>query len=178
MNKTLLVSITLFILIIGIGCASAADLSQSSTDSKDSKGMVSKVDSTKSLSTKKAAVEKVSSKKTDTKKVSKKAVAKKVSSKKDAVKKTNVKKAAAKKTTSKKVSKKAAAEKVSSKKTDTKKVSSKNTVKPVDKVIRGWNPKDHEVSRKSLGGGLTRITYDDGYFRVVDGSGNILSYGF
>ena len=125
MNKTLLVSITLFILIIGIGCASAADLSQSSTDSKDSKGMVSKVDSTKSLSTKKAAVEKVSSKKTDTKKVS-----------------------------------------------------SKNTVKPVDKVIRGWNPKDHEVSRKSLGGGLTRITYDDGYFRVVDGSGNILSYGF
>ena len=159
MNKTLLVSITLFILIIGIGCASAADLSQSSTDSKDSKGMVSKVDSTKSLSTKKAAVEKVSSKKTDTKKVSKKAVAKKVSSKKDAVKKTNVKKAAAKKTTSKKVS-------------------SKNTVKPVDKVIRGWNPKDHEVSRKSLGGGLTRITYDDGYFRVVDGSGNILSYGF
>ena len=125
MNKTLLVSITLFILIIGIGCASAADLSQSSTDSKDSKGMVSKVDSTESLSTKKAAVEKVSSKKTDTKKVS-----------------------------------------------------SKNTVKPVDKVIRGWNPKDHEVSRKSLGGGLTRITYDDGYFRIVDGSGNILSYGF
>lgn len=127
MNKTLLVSITLFILIIGIGCASAADLSHAKTNLKDSKAMVSKVDSTKnvkSLSTKKAA----------TKKVSKKAAVKKVSSKK--------------------------------------------TVKPVDKVIRGWNPKDHEVSRKSLGGGLTRITYDDGYFRIVDSSGNILSYGF
>lgn len=42
----------------------------------------------------------------------------------------------------------------------------------------GWDPKKHEVSREYLGDGESRVTYDDGYHRVVDKNGNILSYGF
>ena len=48
----------------------------------------------------------------------------------------------------------------------------------VDDVINGWDPSEHEVSREDLGDGTERITYDDGYFRIVDEDGNILSYGY
>lgn len=48
----------------------------------------------------------------------------------------------------------------------------------VDDVIDGWDPSEHEVSREDLGDGTTRITYDDGYFRIVDKDGNILTYGY
>ena len=48
----------------------------------------------------------------------------------------------------------------------------------VDDVIDGWDPKEHEVSREDLGDGTYRITYDDGYFRIVDEEGNILTYGY
>ena len=48
----------------------------------------------------------------------------------------------------------------------------------VDDVINGWDPSEHEVSREDLGEGVTRITYDDGYFRIVDDDGNILNYGY
>lgn len=48
----------------------------------------------------------------------------------------------------------------------------------VDDVINGWDPSEHEVSREYIGDGNYRITYDDGYFRVVDSDGNILSYGY
>ena len=48
----------------------------------------------------------------------------------------------------------------------------------VDDVIDGWDPKEHEVSREDLGDGTYRITYDDGYFRIVDEDGNILTYGY
>ena len=48
----------------------------------------------------------------------------------------------------------------------------------VDDVIDGWDPKEHEVSREDLGDGTYRITYDDGYFRIVDKDGNILTYGY
>ena len=48
----------------------------------------------------------------------------------------------------------------------------------VDDVIDGWDPKEHEVSREALGDGTYRITYDDGYFRIVDEDGNILTYGY
>ena len=48
----------------------------------------------------------------------------------------------------------------------------------VDDVINGWDPSEHEVSREDLGEGLTRISYDDGYFRIVDSDGNILNYGY
>ena len=39
----------------------------------------------------------------------------------------------------------------------------------------GWNPREHEVSREPLENGWERVNYDDGYFRVVDKDGNILS---
>ena len=42
----------------------------------------------------------------------------------------------------------------------------------------GWNPREHEVSRESLEDGMERVNYDDGYFRIVDKDGNILSYGW
>ena len=48
----------------------------------------------------------------------------------------------------------------------------------VDDVIDGWDPSEHEVSREDLGDGTYRITYDDGYFRIVDKDGNILTYGY
>jgi hypothetical protein len=48
----------------------------------------------------------------------------------------------------------------------------------VDDVINGWDPSEHEVSREDLGDGTTRIIYDDGYFRIVDEDGNILTYGY
>ena len=48
----------------------------------------------------------------------------------------------------------------------------------VDDVINGWDPSEHEVSREDLGDGTTRITYDDGYFRIVNEDGNILTYGY
>lgn len=47
-----------------------------------------------------------------------------------------------------------------------------------DEVINGWDPKEHEVSREPLGDGTVRINYDDGYFRIVDSDGNILTYGY
>ena len=45
-------------------------------------------------------------------------------------------------------------------------------------VIDGWDPSEHEVSREDVGDGQTRITYDDGYFRIVDKDGNIITYGY
>ena len=48
----------------------------------------------------------------------------------------------------------------------------------VDDVIDGWDPSEHEVSREALGDGTYRISYDDGYFRIVDEDGNILTYGY
>ncbi|MBR5503796.1 MAG: hypothetical protein IKV87_05080 [Methanobrevibacter sp.] len=47
-----------------------------------------------------------------------------------------------------------------------------------DDVIDGWDPSEHEVSREDLGDGEYRVTYDDGYHRVVDKDGNVLSYGY
>jgi ABC-type Na+ efflux pump permease subunit len=42
----------------------------------------------------------------------------------------------------------------------------------------GWNPAEHEVSRRSIGDGRERVHYDDGYFRVVDQDGNIITHGW
>ena len=42
----------------------------------------------------------------------------------------------------------------------------------------GWNPREHEVSRRSIGDGRERVNYDDGYFRVVDQDGNIITHGW
>lgn len=54
----------------------------------------------------------------------------------------------------------------------------KDSERAEDKTVNGWNPKDHEVSREDLGDGMQRVTYDDGYNRVVDEDGNVLSYGY
>ena len=42
----------------------------------------------------------------------------------------------------------------------------------------GWNPGEHEIGRRSIGNGLERVGYDDGYFRVVDQDGNIVTHGW
>lgn len=42
----------------------------------------------------------------------------------------------------------------------------------------GWNPREHEVSREYLPNGNHRIYYDDGYFRVCDSNGYVITYGF
>ena len=42
----------------------------------------------------------------------------------------------------------------------------------------GWNPKDHEVGREKLNDGSQRIRYDDGYFRIVDKNGYVITYGY
>lgn len=45
-------------------------------------------------------------------------------------------------------------------------------------VINGWNPAEHETYRESLGDGTVKIHYDDGYFRIVDANGYVITYGF
>ena len=42
----------------------------------------------------------------------------------------------------------------------------------------GWNPREHEVSRESIGDGKERVHYDDNYFTVVDQDGNIITHGW
>lgn len=42
----------------------------------------------------------------------------------------------------------------------------------------GWNPKDHEVGRDILNDGSQKIRYDDGYFRIVDENGYVITYGY
>ncbi len=42
----------------------------------------------------------------------------------------------------------------------------------------GWNPKEHEVGRDKLNDGSQRIRYDDGYFRIVDKNGYVITYGY
>lgn len=42
----------------------------------------------------------------------------------------------------------------------------------------GWNPKEHEIGREQVGDGRERVYYDDGYSRLVDENGKILSYGY
>ena len=153
-GKIALISFCLLILTIGISCASAASVNHSTADSLHVKNQQTSVkidQNSKNL--------KETAKKTDS--------SKKISAQKTSSKKTTInKKTSAKQTTTKKT--------VATKKTTAKKTS----VKPVDKIINGWNPKDHEVSRKSLGNGHYRVNYDDGYFRIIDANGNILSYGY
>lgn len=42
----------------------------------------------------------------------------------------------------------------------------------------GWNPSEHEVSRKTLSDGNQEIRYDDGYYRLVDENGYVITYGY
>lgn len=45
-------------------------------------------------------------------------------------------------------------------------------------VVNGWNPADHETYRETLNDGTVKIHYDDGYFRIVDKNGYVITYGF
>lgn len=166
-SKIALISFSLLILIIGISCASAASVDHS-TDSLHTKNQHAVKINHSTKNVKKLPAKKTVSTKKTTKKAAKKVTVKKSNAKK--VTKKTTKKVTAKKTTTKK----ATAKKATVKKTNTKKAA----VQPVNKVINGWNPKDHEVSRKSIGNGLSRVNYDDGYFRIIDQKGNILSYGY
>lgn len=57
--------------------------------------------------------------------------------------------------------------------------SSSSSVREEDKVTAdGWDPKKHEVSREDMDNGYQKVHYDDGYFRVVNKKGDILSYGY
>lgn len=47
-----------------------------------------------------------------------------------------------------------------------------------EKVIDGWDPKEHEVSRERLDDDREKVYYDDGYFRLVDNDGKVESYGY
>ena len=149
---------TLFVLIIGISCASAATVNHGtgSTFKKDYQGSFVKNahPAVKSVS-KKAAVKKVTKKSKKSKKVKSSKKAKKVT------KKAKVSKKTAKK--AKKVTKKA-----------NKKIPSREA----DRIINGWDPKKHQVSCTSLGEGLFRVVYDDGYHRIIDSHGKILTYGY
>ena len=42
----------------------------------------------------------------------------------------------------------------------------------------GWNPQEHEVSRQQLSDGSEKVKYDDGYFRIVDDKGYVITYGY
>lgn len=48
----------------------------------------------------------------------------------------------------------------------------------VEDVVNGWDPSEHEVSREDLGDGMERVTYDDGYFRIIDSDGYVVTYGY
>lgn len=57
--------------------------------------------------------------------------------------------------------------------------SSQNSVREEYKITPdGWNPGEHEVSREPVDNGHERVNYDDGYFRIVDQDGNIITYGW
>ncbi len=148
MKRIALISITLLILIIGISCASAATVDHSVNGTLKKENGCSAVKLNSS---------------------SLKTISKNVTVKDNTKKSSNniVKFNSTKKSTSNIV-----------KSNSTKKVDAKKTVRPCDKVINGWDPKKHQVSSESIGDGLYRITYDDGYYRIVDSEGNILSYGY
>ena len=47
-----------------------------------------------------------------------------------------------------------------------------------ERTSDGWNPAEHEVSRHRLSDGTVKIIYDDGYFRIVDENGYVITYGY
>lgn len=45
-------------------------------------------------------------------------------------------------------------------------------------IINGWNPAEHETYREKMSDGTVKIHYDDGYFRLVDENGYVITYGY
>ena len=157
--KIALVLGALLVLIIGVSCSTAIDFNHNDAQHIKHSGVAVKEISNSSFE--KVSVEKTAAEKTQT-------------VKKATVDKSNAKAVAATKSTKKVESQKPAV------KADVKKevVAKNDSEKQFEKTINGWNPKDHEVSREDLGDGLVRINYDDGYSRVIDEDGNVLSYGY
>ena len=157
--KIALVLGALLVLIIGVSCSTAIDFNHNDAQHIKHSGVAVKEISNSSFE--KVSVEKTAAEKTQT-------------VKKVTVDKSNAKAVAATKSTKKVESQKPAV------KADVKKeaVAKNDSEKQFEKTINGWNPKDHEVSREDLGDGLVRINYDDGYSRVIDQDGNVLSYGY
>lgn len=55
---------------------------------------------------------------------------------------------------------------------------SDNGVHQESETIDGWDPSEHEVSREELSDGNHKIHYDDGYYRICDKDGNVITYGY
>ena len=45
-------------------------------------------------------------------------------------------------------------------------------------IVNGWNPAEHETYREKMSDGTIKIHYDDGYFRLVDENGYVITYGY
>lgn len=45
-------------------------------------------------------------------------------------------------------------------------------------IVNGWNPAEHETYREKMSDGNEKIHYDDGYFRIVDEKGYVITYGY
>ena len=52
------------------------------------------------------------------------------------------------------------------------------TAHETDVLADGWDPTQHEVSRENLSDGTHKIHYDDGYFRICDDHGYVISWGY
>ena len=48
----------------------------------------------------------------------------------------------------------------------------------IDEVVNGWNPSAHEISRSFNPDGTINVRYDDGYFRLADSNGYVITWGF
>lgn len=184
---------TLIILIIGVSCITGEVFTnndaqhykhQSTTvdkidNSSFEKVSVEKIAPADSSSVKKGDVEQSSKNLTQSNAVSTQNSSKNAKSQDVSVKNGTVKNGTMKNETVKKVAvKNETIKNESVKKVDEKSDVKKDTIREEDKIINGWNPKDHEVSREDIGDGLQRVTYDDGYYRIVDQDGNIISYGY
>ena len=52
------------------------------------------------------------------------------------------------------------------------------TAHETDVTPDGWDPTQHEVRRINLPDGTHKIYYDDGYFRICDDHGYVISWGY
>ncbi len=154
---------TLIILIIGVSCITGENFTHN--DAQHYKHNSISVDKINNSSFEKVSVEKT------------------VPADSQSIKKAGVEQSSKTVTQSNAVSTHGSCKNVKSQDVSVKKVAEKSVVKndsirEEDKVVNGWNPKDHEVSREDLGDGMQRVTFDDGYFRIVDHDGNVVTYGY
>ena len=151
--KIALVLGALLVLIIGVSCSTAIDFNHNDAQHIKHNGVAVKEISNSSFEKAANATQNTQTVKKSTK--------------------SNVKSVAASKSSQKVKAQKPVV------KAEVKKAVAKNdSLKPYERTINGWNPKDHEVSREDLGDGWVRIYYDDGYSRIIDKDGNVVTYGY